>query len=97
VEPELISASGRDMATGLSGDAVGVDLLIRSGWTWRTILSVSRWYAASGIEESRDRVSGVSYSGVHCLAPSVGLLWNARLLWRSNTGALMHGVGSVKR
>lgn len=43
MEPELISASGRDMATGLSGDAVGVDLLIRSGWTWRTMLSVSRW------------------------------------------------------
>jgi hypothetical protein len=43
VEPELISANGRDMAACLSGDVLGVDLLIRSGWTWRTILSVLRW------------------------------------------------------
>jgi hypothetical protein len=40
----------------------------------------------SGIELSRDRVSGVSYSGVHCLAPSVRLLWNARLPQQQRTG-----------
>jgi hypothetical protein len=43
VEPELISARGRDMATCFSGEAVGVDLLMRNGCTWRTILSV--WMA----------------------------------------------------
>jgi hypothetical protein len=43
VEPELISARGRDMATCFSGEAVGVDLLMRNGCTWRTILSVPRW------------------------------------------------------
>lgn len=42
MEPELISASGRDMATCLSGEAVGVDLLMRNGCTWRTIVSVWR-------------------------------------------------------
>lgn len=40
MEPELISASGREVAACLSGDAVGVDLLMRSGCTWRTIVSV---------------------------------------------------------
>ena len=43
MEPELISARGRDMATCFSGEAVGVDLLMRNGCTWRTILSVWRW------------------------------------------------------
>jgi len=37
MEPELISDRGRDMAA-FSGDAVGVGLLMRSGWTWRTIV-----------------------------------------------------------
>lgn len=40
MEPELISASGRDMAGDFSGEAVVAGLLMRSGWTWRTILSV---------------------------------------------------------
>lgn len=45
MEPELISASGRDMATCLSGEAVGVDLLMRNGCTWRTIVSARRqWW-----------------------------------------------------
>lgn len=31
------------MAACFSGEAVGVDLLMRNGCTWRTILSVWRW------------------------------------------------------
>lgn len=31
------------MATCFSGEAVGVDLVMRNGCTWRTILSVRRW------------------------------------------------------
>jgi hypothetical protein len=42
------------MATCLSGEAVGVDLLMRNGCTWRTMVSVwRRWmWCSSGV--SRD-------------------------------------------
>lgn len=37
MEPELISLSGRAMAA-LSGEADCDGLLMRSGWTWRSIV-----------------------------------------------------------
>ena len=79
MEPELISDRGLDMAACLSGEVFGVDLLIRSGWTCRTILSVWPWRRCVGLDGGR-LVTGGSYS-IHCLAPSDGrgLLWNARL------------------
>lgn len=81
MEPELISESGRDIVACLSGDVFGVDLLMRSGCTWRTILSVL--YGKTMREGCL--VTGGSYS-VHCLAPSDGrgLLWNARLSSQRN-------------
>ena len=39
------------MAACFSGEAVGVDLLMRNGCTWRTILSVWRWVVVVEVDE----------------------------------------------
>ena len=61
------------MATCFSGEAVGVDLLMRNGCTWRTILSVwrcCRWVAAAVEVEECLVTSG---GGAHTVVLSIVL------------------------
>ena len=63
-----ISDSGLEVAAGLEGDTLGVDLLMRSGWTWRTMVSTVRGQSngessvAYGIHGSSGKAA-VDYDG----------------------------------
>lgn len=102
MEPELISASGRDMAGDFSGEAVVAGLLMRSGWTWRTILSV---FPCGGdccggsreTGESRDWEEVPTVSIVMRRSDGRGDCYGMRACPRGDTSGAMNQVKRVKR
>lgn len=61
------------MATCFSGEAVGVDLLMRNGCTWRTILSVRRWCRRVVLQVQVEVLGCLVTSGAHTVVLSIVL------------------------
>lgn len=102
MEPELISASGRDMAGDFSGEAVVAGLLMRSGWTWRTILSVCLcewrllwWKSRDSVSRDWEGIPTVSI--VMRRSDGRGDCYGMRACPRGDTSGAMNQVKRVKR